>query len=120
MNGFVDHAGRALVEIELGATEGEQPRSIAAWIDTGFTGDLVLPKEIIDELALPLTGTVSATLADGSKTVMATYRCFVRWFDEMRRLEVVANAGQYPLLGVGLLLDRELRIDYGSKRITLD
>jgi clan AA aspartic protease len=120
MNGFVDEAGRALVDIELRANQHASPHSIAAWIDTGFTGDLVLPKAIINELALPLTGTVSATLADGSKTVMTTYRCFIQWFDELRRLEVVSNEGQYPLLGVGLLLDHELRIDYRLKRITLD
>ena len=51
---------------------------------------------------------------------MTTYRCFVRWFDDLRRLEVVSNEGQYPLLGVGLLLDRELRIDYRSSVITLE
>jgi clan AA aspartic protease len=115
MNGFVDQAGRALIDIELRANHDALPRSIAAWIDTGFTGDLVLPKAIIDGLALPQTGTVSATLADGSKTVMTTYRCFVQWFDEFRRLEVVSNDGQYPLVGVGLLLDHELRIDYASR-----
>jgi predicted aspartyl protease len=120
MNGLVDQAGRALVDIELKADHDGPSRLTATWIDTAFTGDLVLPNALIDELGLPLTGTVSATLADGSKTALKTYRCFVQWFDEWRRLEVVANAGQHPRLGVGLLLGRQLRIDYRSKRITLD
>jgi clan AA aspartic protease len=120
MNGIVDQAGRALIDIEVRADLNSIPRSISAWIDTGFTGDLVLPNAIIDGLALRQTGTVSATLADGSKTIMTTYRCFVQWFDNLRRLEVVSNEGQYPLLGVGLLLDRELRIDYRSSVITLE
>ncbi len=50
MNGFVDQAGRALIDIEVRANQEALPRSIAAWIDTGFTGDLVLPKAIIDGL----------------------------------------------------------------------
>ena len=35
------------------------------------------------------------------------------------RLEIVANQGQYPLLGVGLLLDRDLHIDYRAKTVTI-
>jgi len=120
MNGRVDSAGRALLNIELRPSRDAAGRFVVAWIDTGFTGDLVLPQFIIDELALALTGTVSAVLADGSPVVMKTYECFVPWFDDLRRLEVVANRGECPLLGVGLMLDRELSIDYRSKWITLD
>jgi clan AA aspartic protease len=119
MNGVVDSAGRALLDIELKATRDAPALSVTAWIDTGFTGDLVLPQTIVDDLALTLTGTVSAVLADGSQIAMKTYRCFVQWFDELRRLEIVANEGEHPLLGVGLLLDHELRIDYRSKVITV-
>jgi len=120
MNGFVDSAGRALLAIELRATRDAPALVITAWIDTGFTGDLVLPRSLVDDLALTLTGTVSAVLADGSQSTMKTYRCFIQWFDDLRRLEVVANDGVHPLVGVGLLLDRDLQIDYRSKVITLD
>jgi clan AA aspartic protease len=119
MNGLVDSAGRALIDVELRATSVASAQSVAAWIDTGFTGDVVLPQAVVDDLALSLTGTVSAILADGSQITMKTYRCFVGWFDELRRLEVVANEGQHALLGVGLLIDHELRIDYRSKVISL-
>jgi clan AA aspartic protease len=120
MNGRVDSGGRALLDIELILTRDAPPLSVTAWIDTGFTGDLVLPQTVIDELALTLSGTVAAVLADGSQVAMKTYRCFIHWFDELRRLEVVASEGECPLLGVGLLLDRELRIDYQSREITLE
>ena len=120
MNGFVDPGGRALLGIELRPTRDAPVLSITAWIDTGFTGDLVLPQSVIDELALTLTGTAGAVLADGSQVAMKTYRCFIEWFRELRRLEVVASEGECPLLGVGLLIEHELRIDYRSKVITLD
>jgi clan AA aspartic protease len=120
MNGFVDSAGRALLEIDLKRARDTPAFRVTAWIDTGFTGDLVLPQTLIEELSLPLIGTVGAVLADGSYTAMEAYECFIEWFDELQRLEIVANDGKHALLGVGLLLDRELQIDYRSKTITLE
>jgi clan AA aspartic protease len=120
MKGFVDGGGRALVEVALRTTAHSSARNVTVWIDTGFTGDVVLPQQLVDELQLELSGSVSATLADGSEVPMRTYSCFIDWFDELRQLEIVANDGEYPLLGVGLLYDRELRIDYRSASITLE
>jgi clan AA aspartic protease len=119
MNGFVDSAGRALIEIAIKRARDAIACPVTAWIDTGFTGDLVLPQPLVDELSLPLTGTVAAVLADGSQTTMEAYECFIEWFDKLQRLQVVANDGSHALIGVGLLLDYELRIDYRSKEIAL-
>lgn len=120
MIGRVDNAGRALLDIELRKAFEAAGRTFSVWIDTGFTGELVLPQSSIDELSLTLTGTVSAVLADGSQVVLRTYECVIAWIDGSMRLEVVANEGTCPLLGVGLLLERRLLIDYRSKLITLE
>jgi predicted aspartyl protease len=93
MIGLVDSAGRALLDIEVRSDPKVPPLAITAWIDTGFTGDLVLPQPIINKLGLQLSGTVGAVLADGSQVAMTAYRCYIRWFDDLRRLEVVANDG---------------------------
>jgi hypothetical protein len=37
-----------------------------------------------------------------------------------RDLEVIANDGEYPLLGVGLLLGHDLHISYRSGNITIE
>jgi clan AA aspartic protease len=120
MIGRVDSAGRSLIEIEISGTDDGATSSVAVWIDTGFPGELVLPQSMIDNLALALTGTVSATLADGSRAVLTTYECHVGWFDDWLRLEVVANSGSVALLGVGLLLNRRLTIDFRSGSVALD
>ena len=120
MIGRIDNTGRALLDIELRQSFDSAGRFVSAWIDTGFTGELVLPQSVIDELGLTLTGTVSAVLADGSQVVLRTFECFITWFDGPKRLEAVANEGACPLLGVGLLLDRRLVLDYQSKLISLD
>ncbi len=51
---------------------------------------------------------------------MQAYECYIQWFGDLRRLEVVGNDGTSPLLGVGLLLDREVIIDYRRKKVTLN
>lgn len=119
MTGRVDDNGRAWLTVELKPAPDAPAVRVATWIDTGFTGELVLPQSTIDQMMLPLVGVLEATLADGSPATMRHYRCYVHWFDELRALEVVANAGVYPLLGVGLLFNHDLRINYRSKTITL-
>jgi predicted aspartyl protease len=97
MIGRVDNSGRALLAIDVRAESASVLSSIEAWIDTGFTGDLVLPQSAIDLLQLPKSGSVDATLADGSTIELSTYS----W------------------LGIGLLLAKELRIDYRNLRLSL-
>jgi len=120
MNGHVDSTGRALVTVSVRPSEAEDSREIEAWIDTGFNGDLVLPQKQIDDLALPHSGTVKGILADGSEVALKTYTCLIDWFGEERHLEVVDNSGECPLLGVGLLLGHDLRINYRSGDISID
>ena len=120
MRGSIDGSGRALLAIQVASKQTSQPVAIEAWIDTGFTGELVLPQQIVDSLALHQSGTVDVILADGSQIEVKTYTCFVDWFGEKRRLEVVANDGDYPLLGVGLLLGLELRANYHTMDLGLN
>ena len=56
MNGIVDNEGRSLLAIEVRANPTSQAVAADVWIDTGFTGDLVLPKSIIRSMALPHSG----------------------------------------------------------------
>ncbi len=120
MIGFIDESGRALLSVDVRPEPTADAVAIEVWIDTGFTGDLVLPQNAINALGLDRSGSVDAILADGSQIELDTYTCFVHWFQVERRLEVVANDGAYPLLGVGLLLGLELRVNYHTLELTLD
>jgi clan AA aspartic protease len=119
MIGTVDTAGRALIGVTIVAESFPRGVIVDAWIDTGFTGDLVLPKDMITNLKLNKSGSVDAILADGSPTELDIYSCKIRWFERERQLEVIANDGETPLLGVGLLLGKELRIDYTNLTLSL-
>lgn len=120
MNGHVDSAGRALVSVKLLTSEQSTVHEIPAWIDTGFNGELVLPNEQIKSLQLKPSGTLKAVLADGSEVSLQRYSCQIEWFDTIRELEVVANEGQYPLLGVGLLLGHDLHISYRTSKLSVE
>jgi clan AA aspartic protease len=76
--------------------------TIEAWVDTGFTGDLVVPRSIIESLGLNPSGAIDGVLADGTQTLLETYHCEIEWFGRARSLEVIANSGEMSLLGVGL------------------
>ena len=82
MNGRVDRAGRALIDVSVRPGSGEQPRKIAAWVDTAFTGELVIPRREIDQLGLTQSSAVMAGLADGKEVVLETFSCVVDWFGE--------------------------------------
>ncbi len=45
MTGSVDGSGRALVRIRLKNPSDATETELDAWIDTGFTGELVLPQQ---------------------------------------------------------------------------
>jgi len=43
MHGYVDSAGRALVRLCLTSAAAATTMEVEAWIDTGCTGEFVLP-----------------------------------------------------------------------------
>ena len=120
MIGRVDEEGRALVSIKMGAAKNALVHEVDVWVDTGFNGDLVLPKLYIDEVKVPHVGTAKAVLADGSEVSLKVHLCLIEWFGEIRELNVVANDGSNPLLGVGLLIGRDLRVSYRSMTVEIE
>jgi len=120
VNGNVDGSGRALIVLRVRSSEDAQPSELTVWIDTAFTGELVIPRERIEALGLPKSAAVLAGLADGTEVVLDSYSCFIEWFGESRLVEVIENEGQFPLLGVGLLRERRLTVDYRSQTVVID
>jgi predicted aspartyl protease len=90
-----------------------------AWVDTACSGDLVLPQDTVPAFGLPPSVGVAAILGDGSQVVLDSYRCRIDWFGASPEVEVVANTGQWLLLGVGLLRGHDLHVDYRAGTVTL-
>jgi hypothetical protein len=52
--------------------------------------------------------------------MLEVYSCLIEWFGRVQQIEVIANTGTSPLLGVGLLQGHTLTIDYASRLLTID
>ena len=120
MIGIVDDNGRALLEIYVAKSLSDPPTLVTSWIDTAFDGHLVFSQNLIDELGLETLVETEAILADGSRVQLETYLCYLGWFGEKMPVQVIANDGKVPLLGIGLLTERILHIDYAQRELQLD
>jgi clan AA aspartic protease len=82
---------------------------VDAVIDTGFSGFLTLPSDIISMLDLSWEGRDFATLGDGSSCTFEVYLASVIWNGQYR--EIYINESEtVPLIGMQLLRGYELRI----------
>lgn len=106
--------------LRVGSTSGSETIDLTVWVDTAFTGELVVPRQTVEQLGLIQSSAVAAGLADDTEVVLETFSCVIEWFGEQRMVEVVVNDGQFPLLGIGLLRDCKLEIDYRSRTVTID
>ena len=80
MNGEVDVSGRALIVLSIRPSHGADAVSLQAWVDTAFTGELVIPQATMTRLGLPQSAAVMAGLADGTQVVLDTFSCVIDWF----------------------------------------
>ncbi len=118
--GIVNESGCAMISLDLRPSFDSIAQSTEAWIDTGFTGELALPRDLIREWSLPAGGLVRAILADGSETTATTYLAHLDWFGETRPVEIVAIDGSLPLLGVLLLRGCRLEVDYAAMNLSIE
>jgi clan AA aspartic protease len=117
--GNVNANREAVIQIAV-LNDSKQSKSVKAVIDTGYTGDLMLPRAIVNELVLTLRGIQDATLGDGSFTMFEMYAGFIIWDGQIRRIEVNASETEC-LVGMGLLEEYKLEIEGrpgGMVRIT--
>jgi Predicted aspartyl protease len=120
VNGIVDEFGRALITVNVRATDDDRLNVIEVWIDTAFSGELGVPSRLIESLHLPQAAAVEARLADGNTVLLEAFTCQVEWFGKWRTVELIANSGEYPLLGIGLLTGHRLTIDYPQRTVAID
>lgn len=108
IHGVVNTNCEATIPLVIG-NENRQTRVINAVIDTGYTGFLSLPSEIITALNLPWTGVDRGALGDGSEVTFEVYAVTVIWNGEYRSIPV-NEAETDPLVGMSLLYSYDLRI----------
>jgi clan AA aspartic protease len=108
MKGVVSPSCEAMIRFAIGNKNG-QLQTIDAVIDTGYTGFLSVPSEIIVTLNLPWTGIDRVTLGDGSETTFEVYSGRIIWDGEYRDIPINESETD-PLVGMSLLYSYDLRI----------
>ncbi len=99
----------AIIELEVIGIN--RPEKIEVVIDTGFTGELTLPSDLIDRLGLPRVGDLPAILGDGNEVDVDLYLGIVLWQGEERIVQVLSTDDSKALVGMSLLYGNRLILD---------
>ena len=116
IRGRIDGDHWPIVPLRIVLPDGSQYR-IDFLVDTGHDGQLTLPLDLVQLLALVPTGeTRQVTVASGDIVGWPIYRANVLWDGQLRDVEVMASESP-PLLGMAMLYDP----DAGhADRLTID
>ncbi len=82
---------------------------VEAVIDTGFTGFMALPPQVINVLGLEPTRERRVRLADGRSRRIPSYRATIIWHGSLKTVSAIALPGT-PLIGMSLLWDSDIAI----------
>ena len=91
MTGSVTAGLQALLELEVLGPNGRS-EDVETVIDTGFDGELILPRTLVASLALNQRGKYLARLADGTRVVLDYYDAIVIWHGQPRKVNVLPSA----------------------------
>lgn len=86
------------------------PHTIQFIMDTGFTGQLLLPSRYIDRLGLSITEWIDARPATGDFVKVPYAEATVIWRGARRQAEILQLDSE-PLLGMEFLCNHRITID---------
>ena len=108
IRGDINERLEPLVTVEISNGDG-QYHPFKALLDTGFSGHLTLPPDEVERLGLERVDRISITLANGQDIWVSVHEGYVKWFEQTRRVKVLATDGQ-SLLGMSLLENCKITI----------
>ncbi len=109
MKRVVSESLDAVVRLEV-ESPGRRRTVVDAIVDTGFNSYLTLPADVIRRLGLPCIGEGGVTLADGASSTLRVFQGFAAWDGARRPIDILEADGG-PLLGMGMMLNHELRVE---------
>lgn len=119
MRGFLDEYNQPRIQITIKGHRIE--RTIDAVIDTAFDGYICLPTPIAIELGLELCGYQTTELADGSLRTELVFIGRAALGDQpVRDAKVLLTESEDALLGVTMLLDYKLEVDFAKKVVKVE
>lgn len=95
-------------------------KQISLVVDTGFNGELMLPRTLVEELGLAYSMKSEAELADGSIVETTLYQVRIHWFGEERALQAIVTEAEDGLIGTEMLFGLTLFIDIDENQVVLE
>ena len=99
--GEFTEAGQVRVMLTLSGSSGKAVE-VAAIVDTGFMGALLLPRSLVSRLQAPQVNQEELRLANGSVIWFSVHEVAVTWHEEERTVYAHASNGDV-LVGIELL-----------------
>lgn len=107
MQGVVNRSCEAILPVVV--KNNTTTQMVDAVIDTGFSGFLTLPSNVITALALSWKGRDIATLGDETSCIFDVYIASIIWDGQYRIIDINGSE-TVPLIGMQLLRGYDLRI----------
>lgn len=97
------------IEVDIAGRDGVF-KTLSVVVDTGFTGWLTLPPDLIRELGLLYQGNRDVRLADGQVLSIDLYAALIAW-DGQILPRLVHQSDSTPLIGMNLTTGYHLAVD---------
>ncbi len=88
-------------------------------VDTGFNGELVLPKAYLKKLGFRYRGWTMVELADGSEVPTGFYEGTVIWFGKKRKVRIHKTKSEDALLGTQMLIGYIFELDIEVNKVVI-
>jgi clan AA aspartic protease len=109
MTGAVTSRLEAVLNVHVQGPDGRS-ETLPAVIDTGFSGFITLPPDLIAQMGLTFAGPDRFVLADGNEALVRAFDATVVWNGRPRRV-LAHEANTDALIGMALLRSTRLTMD---------
>jgi clan AA aspartic protease len=109
IEGIVNERLEATVRLVIRDGAGGD-HEIEAFVDTGFSGDLTLPRSVISALNLRWDTRTPMILGNGSAIYTDLYVAIILWDGQVRHIRV-EGADTLPLVGMALIRGFHLHVE---------
>jgi len=86
-------------------------------IDTGFNGNLSVPEKLAKRYGWPWIGNESYEIATGDVVEQKVFLGEIRWFGIQQQVYAVASHADDILMGTRLLRQRQLNINFRTRKL---
>jgi len=112
--GSVNENLQAFLPISL--TNGS---SVNCLLDTGFDGALMFPRSFVEINLIDITGSETFTAAEENIFTADIGIAEVNWLGDNFSIRIVISNSEDALIGVEMLIDTILKIDYTKATVTI-